>query len=406
MAISSDPERERAKEKLRRDMVVNDRIQSAPQVWLSRNKKGLLILVLLLAFLALAVFGFRFIADRLWTHTSYRVSWEVSLTGTEASEYVRFAGGTAVVTRDGVRFVNSRGRQQWNVAFDMLSPTCVVRDGYLLVYDCRGQSFVICRGTGQTGAGTTSLPITGGDIAATGVCVLRTEETAATTLAYYRSSGEALKVSIRSPLADQGYPLDFAVSDNGQQLAVSYYNLTGGKGSARVVFYDFEQGEDKNRQTASFDYSSGGEYIPLLTYVGDRRAYAVSDGGLIIYDVNDRQNITQSFISAGGQIRSVFTDSSHIGLVVDDGSSRKIRVFGTDGEAKAVFDAIDGFTDYFFQGENVGMYQEHRCRLVSFSGRVRFDLEFLNSIYAFLPTERFGSCVLATTGQLQGIRLR
>ena len=406
MATDNNPEREREKEKLRSSMVVNDRIQSAPEVWLRRHRKGLLILALALAFVAVGTFAFRFVADRLWTHTSYRVLWEHMLTGAESSEYLGFAGGTAIVTRDGVRFVDSGGKQRWNTAFDMVDPTCAVRSGYLLVYDCRGQSFVICTKDGKAGGGVTSLPITGGDIAATGVCVLRTEEATASILSYYRSSGEALKVSIRSPLGDQGYPLDFSVSDNGQQLAISYYNLSGGRGSCRVVFYDFEKGDEKSRQTASFDYSPGGEYIPSLTYSSDTSAYAVTDRGLKIYNVSDRRSITQSSVDVEGQIRSVFADRNYIGLIVDDGSSRKIRVYAVDGTQKAVLDTIDGFTHYFFQDDNVGMYAEHRCRLVSFTGRIRFDLDFLNSVYAFLPGKTFGNCVLATMGELQGIRLR
>ena len=69
-------------------------------------------------------------------------------------------------------------------------------------------------------------------------------------------------------------------------------------------------------------------------------------------------------------------------------------------------DVVGGCSHFFFQGENVGMYADHRCRLVSFSGRVRFDLEFVNEVYAFLPGKSFGSCMLATMGELQGIRLR
>ena len=404
--MRNDPAREREKENLKRNMVTNDRIQSAPEVFFRRHGRHLLLLVLAAALIAAGVAGFRYVADRLWTHTSYRIAWGKEMTGAESASYVSFCGGSVVITRDSVRFVDAKGVQRWSAACDMRSPSWAVRENYLLVYDNGGQSFIICGADGKTGGGVTSLPVTGGDIAATGVAVLRTEESTATNLGYYRSNGEALRVSIRSPLGDQGYPLDFGVSDNGQQLAVAYYSLKGGRGSSVVVFYDFEKGDEVTRQTASFDYTAGGEFIPRMVYAGNTAAYAVYDGGVIFYDVSDRTHITEKRVPVSGQIRSVFADDKHVGLVLSEDGTQSISVFDLDGGSRAGIDVVGGCSHFFFQGENVGMYADHRCRLVSFSGRVRFDLEFVNEVYAFLPGKSFGSCMLATMGELQGIRLR
>lgn len=343
----------------------------------------------------------------LWKYTTYETAWSVDVVNASGSGYIAFEDGFIVLNRDGASFYSAGGTQVWSAPYDMRTPTAVSEEGYALIYDQGGRDFLICDKTGKTGEGTTSLAITKGDIAQTGVCVLQTEDSQASLITYYRNNGEELQVSIRTPVATNGYPLDISLSPGGQQLAVSYYYMTEGTGNCRVDFYDFEEGRDlSDKIVASFDYRESGSYVPKVMYVTDSTAYAIGDNVISFFDCTNRLNITKNDAEQVGQIQRLFNGKGRLGVVTSGDEGVYLDIYAADGSREyrlkqdAVFDA------YFFHEKNVVMYTSDRCRIESFSGRLRFDMEFGNSIYALMPTSEFGSYYMAAMNAVQKINLK
>ena len=361
---------------------------------------------------ALAVMGaaalvvlFLTVGRQLWTHTSYRIEWETEVGNDASTLFSELGGSLLVIGRDSVTCMSAGGSRRWVEPCSMSDPVPVKKGDTCLIYDRSGKSFLICRESGVSGSGTAQGMITGGDVAENGTCVLRTEENTASLLSFCRSSGEALKIQIRSPLADTGYPLAFGLSPGGQQLAVSYYYIADGQGHCKVVFYDFREGEEADRRVGEFDFASENIFVPKLSYPRNDLAYAVTDEGITVFDVASRTQIVRKDIHVEGDILQVFTDEEHIGLLIYNGGYY-LNIYSVDGKLIQQLPQSTAFEHYFFQSGCVGMYTENHCRIISFSGRLRFDMDLINPVRAFLPLGGFGSNYLVTMDELQRIRLK
>lgn len=399
--------RKQKKEALRRSMVSNDRVRLAITDWLSRNRRPVLAAGAALLLLVLIAAVWMLVHRYLWRYTTYEVRWAAEVSNASAAGYMTFGEGFVVLNRDGVSCYSKSGTQLWSCAYDMRSPVAATEAGYLLVYDQGGKEFFVCDRNGKVGSGTTSLPITKGDVASTGVCVLQTEDTQASLITYYRSSGEELQVSIRTPAAANGYPLDLSLSPGGQQLAVSYYYMSEGSGKCRVDFYDFEKGTDiADRIVGSFDYQETDTYVPEVVYLTDTLAFAIGDNLISFFDCSGRTRISRRDVAAEGEIQRVFYNNRYLGLVTEGQEETFVQIYTAEGREAARFGQDTVYDCYLFQGKNVVMYDAGHFRIETFSGRVRFDKDFGNSIYAVMPAEDFGGYYLATMDEVQRIRLK
>lgn len=407
MATDNEFQRERKKKQLKQNMVINDKVQSAPISWAEDHKKTINIAGIVAAVGVLLAVIVWLVAAKLWRYRTYEVNWRVDVSNASSAGYAAYADGIVVMNKDGATYYDSKGGKVWSAPYDMSNPHSAVSGDYILIYDLKGKNFTICNKSGITGSGTTSLIITKGVIAATGVTVLQMEDQDASLLSYYRNTGEELAVSIRNPLQVDGYPLDISVSPNGQQLAVSYYSIAEGVGTSSISFYDFERGKEAaDRIVASFDYSENKAYVPKVVYLSDTKAFAVGDCCISFFDVSQRTDITRKDIAIDGEIQRIFYDNDYLGLVVKENEEYTIRIYTSEGKEHAVTKQDTLHTGYAFQQRNVVMYDADYCEVQSFSGRVRFAREFGNNLYTVIPGSKFKSYYLATMEELQKIQLR
>ena len=172
-------------------------------------------------------------------------------------------------------------------------------------------------------------------------------------------------------------------------------------------FYDFQEGKDQaDRVVGSFAYSASDTYIPKVIYLSDKKAAAVGDNLLSFFDVSKRTDIRRKDIEISGEIQRIFYNESYLGLIVRETDTYRLLVYSADGEKKAGLEQDKLYNGYAFQGEQVLMFQSDFCRIISFSGRVRFEKQFGNTLYTVLPAGNLGSCYLVTMEELQKIHLR
>lgn len=407
MANDNNLQRERKKNQLRQRMVTNDHVQSAPVSWISGHKK--LVTILAASICAVLLIGLLtvYVLKYFWKYSSYDIVWNTEVVNASSASYVSFCDGVVVLNKDGAAYYDVKGNKVWSCPYDMSNPRAVVEGEYILIYDLKGKDFSICNRAGKTGSSITALPITKGDIAATGVVVLQIEDTASSLLTYYRNTGKELQVSIYVPLQTDGYPLDISISPNGQQLAVAYYGISGAKGSSRVDFYDFQEGKNQaDRIVASFDYRETDTYVPEVIYLTDKRAVAMGDNRISFFDVTKRTDILRKDVEISGEIQRIFYDENNVGFLVREEDAYQLQVYSAAGDWRATVEQDRLYNGYAFQGDAILMYQSDFCRIMHMNGRERFEKQFGNTLYTVLPGESFGSCYLVTMEELQKIHLR
>lgn len=98
----------------------------------------------------------------------------------------------------------------------------------------------------------------------------------------YQADGTSVATD-KTTVGESGYPLDVALSPNGQKMAVSYLKLAEGVMTDEVVFYHFgAAGKDKTDNIVSrTEYTD--EVIPQIYFTDDAHAVAVSDSGYHVF---------------------------------------------------------------------------------------------------------------------------
>ncbi|MBQ8637647.1 MAG: hypothetical protein IJ468_00595 [Lachnospiraceae bacterium] len=407
MAMSTDSQREKTKAFLRKQMVVTEKKKFSLQEFIHENQQKILISAIMVVTLLILIAGGVFVYQHFRVYTTYQVKWSAEINNMSAQTLVSFGNGVAVVGKDGVICYDQKGANQWSVPYDMKSPTAVVQGDYLLVYDRDGQNMVICGKDGKMGNVSTSYPVSRAEISAGGVVAAVLEDTKSSYISYYRNNGEKLEVEIQSPLATNGYPRSIGLSPNGQQLAVSYIGINGLDSSCRVDFYDFELGREMpNRIVSSFSYQESDTYIPVLVYTSNENAFGVGTNQLSFYSAANRTAIKETTVPVSGEIQKMFYNDNYLGLVVEEDAGMVLRVYHMNGSLQAELLQEEIYENYGFSGKQIFMYDDSRCRIVTFDGREKFFLDFVNGIRRMIPCGDGNSFYLTTMDMLQKITLK
>lgn len=416
MANDTNISREARKKKLRRQVISSEELKKNKDYQRRRKQKQLQnwMLILGAVFVAAAVILGIYLYETNRTYKTYGVEWEQDVIGAESSRFVRLQDGVVQLGGDGATCYSDDGETLWSVPYDMRQPYAAVQDGYLVIYDKRGQSMIICDGAGEKGRADTTYPITCADISSQGVTIAVTEDKESSYISYFDSSGNKLEIDIKSPLASQGYPASVSISPNGQQLMVAYTSITGGKGTSEVVFYDFEMGKDvPNRVVGAFqNYQESDTLIPFVQYLTDQCGVAVGDNMISFFSTKNRTNIEQKNVEINEPIQKVFYDNSRLGMVVEkkkeeDGASEwALRLYSQDGALELEETIPDNMEQVFLQGERIVMYEASSCLIQTDRGKTRYENTFEDGISKILPGGSDREYILVSGDKIKKIRLK
>ena len=416
MANDTNISREAKKKQLRRQVISSDELKKNKDYQRKRKQKQLHNWMLILgsiAIIAVVVLGV-YIYGTMRTYKTFGVEWEQDLIGADASRFVRLEKGVVQLGGDGATYYSDAGETVWSVPYDMRQPYAAVQDGFLVIYDKRGQSLIICDGTGEKGRADTTYPITCADISSQGVAIAVTEDRESSYISYFDSEGNKLEIDIKSPLATQGYPASVSISPNGQQLMVSYTSITGGKGTSEVVFYDFEMGKDvPNRVVGAFqNYAESDTIIPFVQYLTDQCGVAVGDNMISFFSTKNRVNIEQTNVEIDDEIQKVFYDESRLGVVVkenkENGETAEwiLRLYDSSGNVELEEMIPDNMEEIFIQGDRIVMYEPSSCVIQTDGGRIRYENTFENGITKMLPGGSDREYIIVSDGKIKKIRLK
>ena len=353
-----------------------------------------------------------FVYDIGRTFHSYGVVWEVNLEG-QSVEFEDWKGGVLEYSQNGASYINEKGTVVWSAAYHMSHPTVVTRGEYSLIVDQKGSELVICnRQLGVTGTGTTPTSITKGDISEGGVAAVICESDTVSNIYYYKSTGSRLDIGIKSPLERTGYPVDLAVSSDGKTLMVSYLYVDSGVMQNKVVFYNF--GGDADEYLAgSFEYGATDTIVPIVKFFDATKAVAVGDNNVTFYQIHtvSQQKVPKKMVeySLERTILSVFETEDCVGMILSadtDHPQNTVVLYNAEGEQQMSVDTDQEYTDVFYNGRFVVLYNQYECVIYDQKGAEKFHRPFANGIGKMVAGAKSRRFLLRTADYLQEISLK
>lgn len=365
-----------------------------------RWKKTALI-VAVVAALAVGVY----LLINLQTYTSARALDTYTVSGASGSAYEQFADGVLKYSRDGISYLNQHGEEMWNQPYQMKNPVVDVNGSSAAVADKGGNAVLVFNEEGVRGETQTNLPIERVRVSEQGIVSgILTDENEARVLCYDAAGN--LLVENKTSMNGTGYPLDVALSPDGETMQVLYLYTEAGAVKSRVIYYNFgESGEEKtDHLVAQMEYED--TVMASGFFMDENISVAVGDNRLTIYRGGNVPEETEN-IEIKKQIKSVFHNEKYIGMVLKNEGKEgyELRLYNTRGQVAMSENFTGDYSHVKLCGSQVIMYDGKNCSIFTRGGIRKFDGEMNSNILEIFPVPGVNKYIVMNENGLEVVRL-
>lgn len=323
----------------------------------------------------------------------------------ETSNYIQYAGGILKYGRDGIVYLNHKGEEMWNQPCQMKKPVVEVCKGTVAVADRGGTSIFVFQRDGLKGEISTASPIQKLTVSEQGIvgAVLKNELTP--RVICYDSKGNVL-VEQSASLSGSGYPIDIAISHDGNTLLVSYVYVNGNKPATKVAYYNFGKGgeDKKDHRVAEKEYENS--IIPTVAFLDDDTSVLVGNS-FVVFNKGLSAPAEVRKIPIEKEIKSVAHDKNGIALVLKNSGKTdyELRTYNTHGN-QMMSEEFDGeYRNVTMVKNQVILFDGNKCRIYNRSGVQKFDGKLETKIMNMFPLSGLNKYMVINTDGFREIQL-
>lgn len=130
----------------------------------------------------------------------------------------------------------------------------------------------------------------------------------------YNRKGDII-YEIQSTIGKNGYPLDIAISDNGEKLFVSYMNVGNGVMKNTLTAYNFgDVGQNTNADRIVGSYEFDDQVFSKVEFIDNNTVAAFGTKSIELYTMKEKPSVKKS-IQFSGEARSIFYGTDYVGVI-------------------------------------------------------------------------------------------
>ena len=302
-----------------------------------------------------------------------------------STKYEVMSGKILRYSPDGAALVNSEMDAYWSSLYEMQNPVADIRGDWAVIADVDGTSMKIFDKDGEAGSVTTSYSIVKARISSNGLVAAILDGGDSTWINYYDSDGSLIAEN-QTHVEDPGYPMDVAVSDNGEIMMVTYQFIDGSDTTSYVAFYNFgDVGQNEDDRIVS-GYTYEGVVIPEIRYFDAERSVALREDGFTVYKGRQipKESVTEK---VDKEIVSTFCDDDTIGMVFKNGNKDKqytMKVYSINGSLRFTKDFNSPYTTIKISGGNILLYNDSQICVMNSRGVEKYSGTVDGSINNFI----------------------
>lgn len=334
-----------------------------------RVKKSLLIFGAVILLAVAVILGIKY-----HVYHKYQVVSSAKNEDTQSASYIQLGDGLLKYGDDGASLLSQSEKVVWNQTFEMSNPAAAVRGEKAVIYDKKGTDMYILGKDGPIGPVETKFPVLQAEITEKGAVAAVLEDGEKTWINYYATDGSTIAEN-QTRVDNPGYPLDMAVSPDGEIIAVSYLFVDNGDISSRIIFYNFgDEGQNKTDNiVAEFTYKN--TVVPQLIYLTNQSAVAIRDDGYSVFrgagtpkeEVNEKTD---------SEIVSTFYNDKYFGLVLkgDDKKDKyQMELYDPSGRKRFSKGFDQEYESISISREMIIMHHDDQVQMYNLSGIKKFD---------------------------------
>ena len=311
-----------------------------------------------------------------YTYSTYHLDELSALGDLQKTQLYPFGIGTLAVGIDSVTYLEN-DTVKWTQSLSFDDPILVKKGSFFALCDRNGYEFHIGDRSGILATSRVSRRIRGLDISSAGVTAVFTETNDAAYITYFDRFGNRLQVEVKTVFTASGYPLNIALSPDGQKLLVNFYSLQNGIGESRTVLYDFQNGKSSEAYAAYKieDYYDDGTLIMDAAFFDNTHAAVVGDREIrfLTYSYVKKVEVSETVISLSDNVRSVLFSDSHLLVTEDTAAGCVCTVYSSEGRVKSRFIVPTDYDAVAFNDKSLVFLSGNGCVYYNISGRKRYE---------------------------------
>lgn len=356
-------------------------------------------------FIAAVVIGFT-VYDRLVTFEGYTIAAAYENTAAGGTSYAAAGKNILKYNADGVTCVSKNNDLKWSITYSMQSVIADVCDTTMAVAEQHGTQIYVMGKDGEIGHFETDNPILKVRVSKQGVVAAVLQEDSVTWVNLYQADG-TLIVSDKTTMLESGYPLDVAISPNGESMAVSYLKITGGVLSDTVTFYNFGSAGRKKENHVVSSETFEGMMIPEIYFADNSHAVALTDSGYVVFQGTSAPKKSAE-VTFEEEILSCFHEGETIGFVFDNENTEnryKISLYNLKGKRKTELETDYSYREIKMENGQILMYNDNSCAVYTAGGHLRFQSDYKKEIVGVYYFSEYRKYLVITTESFDRIRI-
>ncbi len=363
--------------------------------------------ILLVLILTAAVAAALYIQALNRVYTGIDVASSADNHSIKTENMINFAGNILSYGMDGAACVDASGNAMWNITYQMQEPMISVQGDMAAIGDYGSRTVYLLNTTGSVGEISTTMPIYKFSVSRSGEVAVILNDTDTTWIYLYDPLGNILAY-FKTTMRQSGFPVDVTISPGGKLVGVSYVYVDSGDMRSRVAFYNFgDVGQNEtDNYVSGYDYS--GTVIPMINFIDDETAFAVSDDRLMFYKGSEKP-VSQTEHLVSDEIQKVFYDDKYVALVFysDQAEYRyHIEIFNRNGTLADEREYNMEFKDIVMKKDMVYIYSEAHAMIFRVGGTVCYDGILPRSAYLLIPGDRSGRFTTVNSDTVDTVSLK
>lgn len=341
----------------------------------------------------------------LQTYTSVRTIDTYPVSGAASNEYKQFADGVLKYSRDGISYLDQKGSEVWNQPYQIQNPVVDVNETSGAVADKGGNAILVFNEEGLRGEIETDLPIERISVSEQGIVSVILIDESSSQILCYDAAGNIL-VEHKTSVNGTGYPMDAALSPDGEILQVLYLYTQDGTITSRVAYYNFgQEGESEtDHQVTEQEYKD--VVMADGFFMNQSVSAAVGDNMLTVFR---GKSVPEEAVKVeiDKEIKSVFHSQKYIGMILKNEGKEgyELRLYNDRGQMAMSEDFSGDYSNVKICGSQVIMYDGKNCSIFTRGGIQKFEGEMNSNILEIFPVAGVNKYIVMNENGMEVVRL-
>lgn len=341
----------------------------------------------------------------LQTYTSVRTVDTYPVSGAASNEYKQFADGVLKYSRDGISYLDQKGSEVWNQPYQIQNPVVDVNETSGAVADKGGNAILVFNEEGLRGEIETDLPIERISVSEQGIVSVILIDEGSSQILCYDAAGNIL-VEHKTSVNGTGYPMDAALSPDGEILQVLYLYTQDGTITSRVAYYNFgQEGESEtDHQVTEQEYKD--VVMADGFFMNQSVSAAVGDNMLTVFR---GKSVPEEAVKVeiDKEIKSVFHSQKYIGMILKNEGKEgyELRLYNDRGQMAMSEDFSGDYSNVKICGSQVIMYDGKNCSIFTRGGIQKFEGEMNSNILEIFPVAGVNKYIVMNENGMEVVRL-